>query len=106
MLILGLLLIAAGVVAILAAVATASGTVELLGTDLNALTIFLVGVGAGVAILWGFSISKYGTKRSLQHRRESKRLNELSQKLDRVEAERRDDPATDLDRPREDRPGH
>jgi hypothetical protein len=96
MLILGLLLIAAGVVAIVAAVATASGTAELLGTDLGALTIFLVGVGSGVAVLWGFGITKFGTRRSLQHRRESKRLGELSDKLDRVEAERRhDEPGRD-----------
>lgn len=91
MVILGLLLIAAGVVAIVAAVTTAAGTVELLGTDFSALTVFGVGVGAGVAILWGFSVTKFGTKRSLQHRRESRKLSELSEKLDRVEADRRDD---------------
>ncbi|MCW2843973.1 MAG: hypothetical protein JWN22_1889 [Nocardioides sp.] len=96
MVILGLLLVAAGVVAIVAAVATASGTVELLGTDLNALTIFFVGVGSGVAILWGFSITKFGTLRSLQHRRESRKLSELSQKLDRADR-RDDDPSRDRD---------
>ena len=93
MLILGLLLMAAGVVAILAALVTASGTVELLGTHLSALTIFFVGVGAGVAVLWGFTVTKYGTRRSLRHRRESRRLSELSEKLDRVEAERQQESA-------------
>lgn len=88
MLVLGLLLMAAGVLAILAALVTASGTVELLGTHLSALTIFFVGVGAGLAVLWGFTVTKYGTRRSLRHRRESRRLSELSEKLERVEAER------------------
>lgn len=96
MVILGLLLVAAGVVAIVSAVATASGTVELLGTEVNALTVFLVGLGSGVAILWGFSITKFGTKRSLQHRRESRKLNELSAKLDRAER-RGDEPGPDGD---------
>jgi len=93
MLVLGLLLIAAGVLAILAALATANGTVELLGTHVSALAIFLVGVGAGLAVLWGFTLTKFGTRRTLRHRRESRRLSELSAKLDRVEAERQQEPA-------------
>jgi hypothetical protein len=97
MLILGLLLIAAGALAILAAVTTASGTVELLGTDLSALTIFLVGVGAGVAVLWGYTITKFGTRRSLKRRRESRRLSELSQQLERTGAERRETTRSDHD---------
>lgn len=91
MLILGLLLIAAGALAIVAAVSTASGTAELLGTDLSAMTIFFIGVGAGAAILWGFSLMKFGTKRSLRHRREGRELTELSEKLDRVEGDRNSD---------------
>lgn len=103
MLILGLLLIAAGVVAIVASVATATGTVELLGTEVNALTIFFVGVGAGVAVLWGFTIAKFGTKRSLKHRREGRKLSELSEKLDRVEADRHDGDESAGNRHRDDR---
>ena len=34
------------------------------------------GVAAGAAILWGYSILKWGTKRSLAHRRERKELTE------------------------------
>jgi hypothetical protein len=90
MLILGLLLIALGALAIIVAVFGATGTVEVLGNDLTAVTVFLGGVAAGAAILWGFGILKYGTKRSLERRRESKKLTELSEKLDKVEAERRD----------------
>ncbi len=52
-------------------------------------------------MLWGYSISKFGVKRSIRHRRESKQLEELSEKLDTVEAERRMnvDDHEDKDRP-------
>ncbi|GAB2871116.1 hypothetical protein [Nocardioides pacificus] len=66
----GLLLIVLGALAILAAIFISEGSVELLGIDMSALAIFLVGVAAGAAILWGFGILKYGTKRELQIRRE------------------------------------
>lgn len=92
MLILGLLLIAVGALAIVAALFSAgysdSGHLELLGTDIGVLFLFFLGVGAGVAILWGFTIAKFGTKRQLRQRRESKKLSELSEKLDRNEQER------------------
>jgi hypothetical protein len=92
MVILGLLLILAGALAILAGLFGIDGTAEFLGSDLHGTSIFLVGVGAGVAVLWGYTIVKFGLKRGLQRRRESKQLSELSEKLDQVEAERREDP--------------
>jgi hypothetical protein len=99
MVILGLLLLAVGVVAVVAALGTAEGTnVELLGSDVGALAMFFIGLGAGIAILWGFGLTKWGTKRSLRRRRESKRLSELSEKLDRHEAERRDEVVGHQDR--------
>ena len=91
MVILGLLLIAGGVLVVLAGLFTATGTAQFLGTDISAASVFVLGMVAGVAVLWGFTITKFGTKRSLQHRRDAKKLNELSEKLDRVESERRDD---------------
>lgn len=92
MVILGLLLILLGALVIVAALLDLEPvSVELVGIDLNALTVFLLGVVAGVAILWGFGILRFGTRRSLQRRKESKRLSELSEKLDRAEAERRSD---------------
>ena len=91
MVVLGLILIAAGAVGIVAALFTAEGTVELLGTDLSAMAMYFVGLGSGVAIWWGFTIGKFGTKRTLRQRRESKKLSELSEKLDKHESERRDD---------------
>ncbi len=92
MVILGLLLMLLGIAAILAALFVSDeGTLELLGMDLTAFQIFIVGVFAGVCILWGFTISKFGTRRELKARRERKELNALSAKLDRVEAERKQD---------------
>ncbi len=88
MVLLGLILIAAGALAVVAAFLTAEGTVQLLGTDLTAFGLFLVGLGAGLALWWGFELSKFGTRRSLRHRRESKRL----QQLDQAENQRRTDP--------------
>jgi uncharacterized membrane-anchored protein YhcB (DUF1043 family) len=61
----------------------------MLDRDLDALTIFLLGLGAGVAVWWGISIARFGARRSLKHRRESKELQELSEKLDKADEERR-----------------
>ncbi|MET0525662.1 MAG: hypothetical protein ABWZ91_12730 [Nocardioides sp.] len=92
MLIVGLLLVAAGAAVIVAAVFTAEvtgGQIEIIGVEVGAVTLFVLGVASAVAILWGFSIGKFGARRSLRQRRENQRLEELSAKLDRVEAERR-----------------
>jgi hypothetical protein len=88
MVILGLLLIILGAIAILSAVFVSEGSGELLGIDMSSLAIFLVGVAAGAALLWGYSILKWGTKRGLAQRRERKEISRLSQKLDRVESDR------------------
>jgi hypothetical protein len=98
MLILGLLLVVAGAAVIVAAVFTAEvsgGQIEIVGIEVGAVTLFVLGVVATVAILWGFSIGKFGARRSIRQRREDNRLQELSEKLDRVEAERRKDPDDD-----------
>ena len=97
MVILGLLLIILGAIAILSAIFVSEGSGELLGIDMSSLEIFLVGVAAGAAILWGYSILKWGTRRGLAHRRERKELNRLSEKLDRVDSDRRDDSPTTPD---------
>ena len=96
----GLLVLMVGALAVVAAVFTADGTnVELLGVDVTALGIYLIGLGSGVAILWGFGLTKWGTKRSLRQRREAKQLSELSEKLDKHDADRRGD-AEDKDKDR------
>lgn len=95
MLILGLLLIAVGAIVILAVLFTtevsSSGQIDVLGIDVSAQTLFVLGIIAAVAVLWGLWIAKYGAKRGLRQRREQKKLDELSQKLDRAEAGRNRD---------------
>jgi len=87
--VLGLILMLLGALAVIAAVGTADGAAEVLGIDVGALTLFLIGVGAGAAILWGFSLAKWGTKRRLHQRREARRVAELSERLEQHEAEQR-----------------
>jgi hypothetical protein len=91
MVILGLLLIGAGAIAILSALFVSEGRGELLGIDMPVPPVCLVGVGAGAAILWGYTILKYGAKRELRARRERKELNELSAKLEKADEDRKRD---------------
>ena len=77
MMLLGLLLMGAAVIAVLAAAVSTSGTASFLGVDLGARTIFLLGLASGLALLWGWSLTRLGAKRELRHRRESRRLREL-----------------------------
>ncbi|WP_228500277.1 hypothetical protein [Nocardioides agariphilus] len=85
----GLLLVLLGALGILGALFGSDGSAELLGMDLSAFWIFIVGLASGVAILWGYSIAKFGVRRGIQHRRESKQLQELSEKLDKVDEDKR-----------------
>lgn len=88
----GLLLMLLGALAVVAALFTATGeAVEVLGFDITAVGLYLLGLGSGVAILWGFTISKWGTKRTLRQRREARKIDELQEKLERREAEQRND---------------
>lgn len=97
MVILGLLLIIVGGISILSAVFVSEPGQggELLGFEVTTLESFFVGVAAGAAILWGFSILKWGTKRGLAQRKERKELNKLSDRLDRAEADRQPDATPD-----------
>jgi len=80
MVVLGVLLIAGGVVAVAAALLSTSGTATFLGADLGASTIFFIGVGAGLAIVWGYSITKLGARRTWRLRRENRQLRELNER--------------------------
>ena len=94
MVVLGLLLVVVGALVILAGIFTSEarlGGAEVLGIDVSPLALFLLGVGAAAAVLWGFAIFRFGTRRALQARRERKQLSELSEKLDRVQHEDRHD---------------
>jgi hypothetical protein len=103
MVILGLLLVALGALAIVCGLFASDvdgGQVTFLGVHLSPAAFFLVGVAAAVAIWWGLWILKYGSKRSRARRREQKRLEELSEKLDSVDDSRRVEMAEDEDRNR------
>ena len=94
MLLLGLLLIAVGAVLVIGGVFAADvsgGQVEFMGIDVSPMALFLLGTAAGACVLLGLSVSRFGARRELQRRKERKNLDELSQKLDRAEAERRRD---------------
>jgi len=80
MVVLGVLLIAGGVVAVAAALLSTSGTATFLGADLGASTIFFVGLGAGLAIVWGYSITKLGARRTWRLRRENRQLREVNER--------------------------
>jgi len=103
MVILGLILLALGALAIVSGLFATEidGTqLQLLGQDLSPSALFLVGVGSAVAIWWGLWLFKAGSKRSWARRKEQKRLEQLSDKLDDVEARRRFDVDKEEDRDR------
>jgi membrane protein implicated in regulation of membrane protease activity len=84
MIVLGLLLIAGGVLAVAAALLSSSGSASFLGADMGAATIFFLGLAAGLAILWGYSLTKLGARRSWRLRRENRRLRELNGQRDQT----------------------
>lgn len=95
MIVLGLLLLGAGVLVIVGCVATAQATsvgIEVLGFAISPLTLFLLGLGSGLALMFGLGLIRAGTRRALKQRRERAKLAELSQKLDDVDAEKRQNP--------------
>lgn len=91
MLVLGAILIALGVAAVLAALFTThtEQTVGFAGLQLDGMTVFFLGIAAGACIVWGARIMVIGAKRNMAQRREMKRLHQLNDKLDAAEAERR-----------------
>jgi len=95
MLILGIALAVVGAALLALGLFTTSdegtGPAEMLGLDVGATSIFVLGVVAAVLVLVGLWCMKFGTKQTLKHRRESRELSKLSQKLERVEADRRKD---------------
>lgn len=76
-------MIVLGALAIIATVFVNDGAGgEILGIDMSVTTIFLFGVAAGAAVILGYSIMKWGTKRGLAHRKERNELNKISKRLD------------------------
>ncbi len=69
----------------------ARDTTEIIGINVQPEVIFFLGVAAGALILLGIWFMKFGAKQGWKHRQERKRLGELSEKLERVEADRRNE---------------
>lgn len=95
MAVVGFILLLLGASAIGAVVGVSKGSGEILGVEYNTLTIFLMGVAAGLAVWWGLEILKFSIKRSMQHRKERKEMSNLSEKLSKVEAERQREASTE-----------
>ncbi|WP_408897716.1 hypothetical protein ACJ5H2_01085 [Nocardioides sp. R1-1] len=97
MVILGLLLLIIGVLGILSGVFGSDydvdgkdrRTTEIIGINVQPEVLFLLGVASGLLILAGLWFMKAGAKQGWRRRKEQKRLTELSEKLDRVEHDRR-----------------
>jgi hypothetical protein len=98
MAILGLLLLVLGAVLVVLGLFTSDvddGTVQIANVDLSTEGLFLAGVTAAALIFIGLWAIKLGAKMGWKHRKEQKRLNELSDKLERSEAARRRDDGDD-----------
>ncbi|WP_141014750.1 hypothetical protein [Nocardioides sambongensis] len=99
MVILGLVLLVVGALLVLGGVLgtgtesrTSDGGTDVyttfIGIEMSATTLFIIGVVAAVLVLVGLWMTKVGARQGWRRRREQKRLTDLSEKLDRVEAER------------------
>ena len=104
MVILGLVLLVVGALGILgglfnSAAQSADGNkpehVTYFGIDMNASTLFVIAVVSTLLVVLGLWLMKSGAKRGWKRRKEHKRLSELNEKLDRVEAERRGEDYSD-----------
>jgi hypothetical protein len=102
MVILGLLLLVLGAVLVVLGLFTSDvtfdddhGMVEFANVNLSPEGLFLAGVAAAALIFIGLWAIKLGAKMGWKHRKEQKKLNELSDKLDRSEAARRRDDSDD-----------
>ncbi|RHW26747.1 hypothetical protein D0Z08_13430 [Nocardioides immobilis] len=96
MVIFGLVLVALGAAIVALGLFTSEvkfedneATVEIANVNLSTEGLFLAGVIAGALILVGLWAIKLGAKMGWRHRKEQRRLNELSEKLDRADLERR-----------------
>lgn len=70
----------------------ARDTTEILGINVQPEVIFFIGLVAGLLIIGGLWFMKTGAKQGWKRRREQKKIEELSEKLDAAEfARRRDD---------------
>ena len=106
MVIIGILLVAAGALTVVAALFGTSGTAAFLGLDLNSATIFFLGVAATLAVFAGLGLTRAGAGRAWRRRRDRRRLEALEREHgDRARDEGRDDRHLTRDRPGEESSG-
>ncbi|MFC5729150.1 MULTISPECIES: hypothetical protein [Nocardioides] len=96
MVILGLLILLLGVLGVLGGLfgtgyENDKETTSYVGVDVTPEVIFILGIISALLVVAGLWTMKTGAKQGWRRRREHKRLGELSEKLDRVESERRRD---------------
>ena len=94
MVLLGLVVLVLGIVGLVLSFFGASvdykhRSTEIMNWDVAPGTLVLWGAISTLLICGGLWLMKAGAKQGWQRRKEQKRLNELSQKLDEVESERR-----------------
>jgi hypothetical protein len=98
MVVFGLVLVALGALLVLLGlfvsdvkVVDGEATIEIWNVDLSIEGVFLAGVIAAALVLVGLWVVKFGAKQNWKQRKEHKKLNELSEKLERAESGRRKD---------------
>lgn len=96
MVVFGLVLVVLGAVIVVLGLFTSEvkfedneATVEIANVNLSTEGLFLAGVIAAALILVGLWAVKLGAKMNWKQRKEQKRINELSEKLDKAELDRR-----------------
>lgn len=67
---------------------TNSGDLHVIGIDVTAPTLFLLGVVAALLVLLGLWVAKSGAKRGWRQRKEQKKYEELGEKLGRANRDR------------------
>ncbi|KRA29805.1 MULTISPECIES: hypothetical protein [unclassified Nocardioides] len=102
MVIFGLLLLILGVLGLLSGIfgseaesTSSKGQTDvhttLIGIELSATALFIVGAVSALLVLAGLWAMKFGAKQGWKRRKDQKRLSDLSDKLDEVELDRRKD---------------
>ncbi|MEU6134921.1 hypothetical protein [Nocardioides sp. NPDC047086] len=100
MLILGLVLIVvAAVLIVLGLFTTGNGdlddpTATLLGLPVGSTTIFVIGLVAGVLLLFGLSLTKWGGKHQMKYMKDKRQLRSLTKTLQ--DAEAKPEPTTEI----------
>ena len=96
MVVFGLVLVVLGAVVVVLGLFTSEvkfedneATVEIANVNLSTEGLFLAGVIAAALILVGLWAIKLGAKMNWKQRKEQKRINELSEKLDKADLDRR-----------------